>query len=59
MSFNEEILRRQFGDISQLTNWNLDSGATFRMTQDIPDFITGSLVEMEKYIEVSDGHFIT
>ena len=27
-----EISRRDFGDISQLTNWILDSGATCRMT---------------------------
>ena len=47
------------GDISQLINRMLDSGATCRMTQDISDFIPGSLAEIYKYIEVADGHLFT
>ena len=59
MSCNAEIPRRYFGDRSQLTNLVLDSGVTCHMTQDISDFIPCSLVEMDKYIEVSDGNFVT
>ena len=44
MSFNAEIPRRDFGDIPQLNNWILDSGATCHMTPDISDYIPGSLV---------------
>ena len=29
------------------------------MTPEISDFILGSLVEMDKYIEVADGNFVT
>ena len=31
------------GDISELTNWILDSGATCHMTPEVTDFIPGSL----------------
>ena len=43
----------------QPTNWILDSGAMCHMTPDISDFVPGSLVEMDKYIEVADGHLFT
>ena len=59
MSSNAEILRRDFGDGSQLTNWILDSDATCLMTPDISDFITGLLVGKDKYTEVADGNFVT
>ena len=59
MSSNVEIPRRYFGDSLQLNNCILDSGATCHMTPDISDFILGSLVEKDKYIEVADGHFVT
>ena len=29
------------------------------MTPEISDFVPGSLVEMEKYIEVADGNLVT
>ena len=32
MSGNDESLGKYFGDSLQLTNWVLDSGATFHMT---------------------------
>ena len=54
-----EIPRINYGDSSQLTNFILDSGATCHMTPRILDFIPGFLVETDKYIKVSDGHFIT
>ena len=43
----------------QLTNFILDSGVNCHMTPDISDFVPGSLVETDKYIEVVDGHFFT
>ena len=42
-----------------MTDCILDSGATCHMTPEISDFIPGSLVETDKYIEVADGHFVT
>ena len=59
MSSNAEIPRRDFGDSSQLTNCILDSSATCHMTPDISYFIPGALVELDKYIEVADQHFVT
>ena len=56
---NVEIPRRDYGDISRLTNWILDSGATCHTTPEISDFIPGSLVETNKYVEVLDGNFVT
>ena len=56
---NVESTGIYFGDSSQLTNWILDSGATFHMTPDILDFISGSLVETDKYIKFADGNLIT
>ena len=29
------------------------------MTPEVVEFITGSLMETDKYIEVADGHFVT
>ena len=55
---NVESPKRNYGDSLQLTNWILDSGETFHMTPDISNFIPGSLVETDKYIEVSDGNFV-
>ena len=57
MSFNVEIPRRDFREISKLTNWTLDKGATFHMKPDISDFIPGPMAEKDKYIEVSYGNF--
>ena len=59
MSSNVEIPRRYFGDISQLTNWILDSGVTGHLPPEISDFVPGLLVETDKYIEFAHGHFIT
>ena len=41
MSSNDESSRENYGDSSQLTNWILDSEATFHMTPDVSDFIPG------------------
>ena len=59
MSSNVESPRWNYGDRSQLTNWILDSGATCHTTSEISDCLPGSLVETDKCIEVSDGHFVT
>ena len=40
MTSNVEIPRRNILDRSKITNWILDSGATFHMTPDISDFYT-------------------
>ena len=59
MSTNAEITRSNYGDSSQLTNWILYSGATCNTTPEILDFILGSFLETDKYIEVADGNFVT
>ena len=59
MSGNEKNSSRYFGDSSKLSNWILDSGATFHMTPQVSGFIPGLLEDTDKYIEVADGHNIT
>ena len=56
MSSNDEYPSGNFGDISQLTNWVLDSGATCHMKPEVSDFIPGSLEDTDKHIVVTDGH---
>ena len=48
MSGNDKCPSENFGDSSQLTNWILDYGATFHMTPEVSDFITGSLEDTDK-----------
>ena len=55
MYSSAEISRRDFGNISQLTNWILDSGVTCQMIPEIPDFILVSSVETDKYIVTAFG----
>ena len=50
--------RKYFGSRSQLTNCILDSGETCHMTPDISDFVSGFMVETDKYIEFADGNFV-
>ena len=59
MSGNDECPNGKFGDSSQWTNWILDYIATCHMTRDDSDFITGSLEDTEKHIEVVDKHNVT
>ena len=59
MSGNDECPSENFGDSSQLTNWVLDSGATFHMTPEVSDFIPGSLEDTDKYIKIADRHHVT
>ena len=54
MSGHDECPSEKFGDSLQLTYWILDSGATCHMTPEVSDFITGSLGNTDKYIEVAD-----
>ena len=56
MSSNDERKSENYGDISQLTNWILDSGSMCHMTQEVSNFIPGSLEDTDKYIEVADRH---
>ena len=59
MSGNEESYSKYVGYILQLTNWISYSGATFHMTLQVSDFISGSLEDTDKYIEVADRHHVT
>ena len=57
---NDDVSKnKDYGDSSQLTNWILDSGATFHMTPEVTDFIPGSLEDTDKFIEVTDRHRVT
>ena len=56
---NEECPSGKFGDSSKLTNWILDSGATFHMTLEVSYFIPDSLEDTDKHVEVADGHNVT
>ena len=46
MSDNDKLPSKHFGDSSQLTNLILDSGAMCHMTQEVLDFIPGSLEDI-------------
>ena len=58
MSSDDERKSKEYCDSSQLTNWILDSGATFHMTPEVTDFIPGSLEDADKFIEVVDVHHV-
>ena len=59
MSSDDERKSGKYGDSSQLTNWILDSGATFHMTPEVTDFVPGSLEDTDKFIEVAYGNHVT
>ena len=59
MSNDDVSKNKDYGDSSQLTNWILDSGATCHVTPEVTDFITVSLEDTHKFIEVADGHHVT
>ena len=59
MSSNGECTSGSFGDSSQLTNWITDYGATCHMKPKVSDFIPVLLEDMDKHIEVMDGHHVT
>ena len=59
MSIDDKRESKDYGKSSQLTNWVLDSGATFHITPKVTDFIPGSLEDTDKFIEVADGHHVT
>ena len=59
MSSNDKHKSEKYGDSSQLTNWILDLVAMCHMKPEVSDFITGSLEDTDKYIEVADGHHVT
>ena len=56
MSDNDECPGSNFGDILQLTNLILDSGAMCHINSEVSDFIPGLLDDTDKHIEVADGH---
>ena len=58
MSSDDKRKSGEYGDSSQLTNWILDSGATYHITPGVTAFIPGSLEDTDKSIEVADGHHI-
>ena len=58
MSDNCKCSSRGFGDNSQLINCILDSGAKCHMTPHFLGFIPGLLEDMDKHIEVADGHHV-
>ena len=41
-----------------MTNWIIDSRATCQMTPQVSYFISGSLEDKDKHIDVVDGHHI-
>ena len=59
MSSDGECKSGEYGDSLLLTNWILNSGEWCHMTPEVTDFIPGSLEDMDKYIEVADGHHVT
>ena len=59
MTSNDKHKSEKYGDSLQLSNWILDSGETCHMTPEVTDFITGSLEDIDKYIEVADGYHVT
>ena len=66
MSSIEECPSETFGDSSLLTNLILVSGKTYHMklkrchmTPEVSDFVTGSLKDTDKHIEVVDRHHVT
>ena len=59
ISGNDESPSRDFVDSSLLTNLILGSGETCHMTPQVSDFIPGSLEDLDKYVEVADGHYVT
>ena len=59
MYVNDKSPSGNFGDSSQLTNWNLDSGATCHMTPEVLYFIPGSLENSDKHIKFADKHHVT
>ena len=58
MSDNNKCFSSNFCDSSKLTNCILDSGTTCHMTPRVSYFIPCSLDNMNKHIEVADGHHV-
>ena len=47
-----------FGRCSQMTNWILYYGATCHITPEVSNCISGSLEDIDKHIEVAEGHHV-
>ena len=59
MSGNDGCPSGIFCESSYLTNSILDSGAMCHITPEVSGFFPGLLEDMDKHIEVADGHHIT
>ena len=59
MSANDKCPSGNYGDSSQMTNFILDSVATYRMTPEVSRFIQNWLEDTDKHIEVADRHHVT
>ena len=59
MSKEDVSKNKDYGDISLLINWILDSGATCHMTPEATDSIPRSLEDTDKFIKVADRHHVT
>ena len=55
---NDESSSRDFGYSSQFNNWVLDAVEMFHIIPQVSSFISCSLEDTDKYIEVDDGHHI-
>ena len=58
MCGNDECSGGNFCYDLQFTNWILYFGATCHMTPEVLNFIPGSLEDVDKHIEVADGHHV-
>ena len=47
MSSDDKRKNLKYGDSSQLTNWILDSEATYHMAPEVTDFIPGTLEDTD------------
>ena len=59
MYSNDKHSSESYCDSSQLTYCILYFGATCHMTPYVSNFISGSLEDTDKHIEVADGHHVT
>ena len=59
MSSNNKCPSENYEDSLQLTNWNMDYGATCHMIPAVSYFIPASLEDTDKHIEVEDENQVT
>ena len=59
MPGNYECPNENFGESLELTNWILYSGAKCHIMSEVSDFISGSLEDIDRHIQVTDRHHFT